>query len=233
METVCTTLWQPGRRKVEHPNLVRFVGVWFQPPTELPLLVSEKMDTSLANYLKTHRKSTLFISFLRDVAYGLEFLHDLRVPIIHGDLTAKSIFISGVSTDLIAKIGDLGVCEILGKGVCPSCSSYRSPEAHKSTHDPCAADDIYAFGVMVMHTLLQEYPEEHKRPDDPERFSSYFERLTTVCKNRTIISECVSECLNTDPSKRPSAYVIFAALDAEFDGRASAVTLQGLKVIIN
>ena len=230
VEKVCEKLWQPGRKKVEHTNLVGFVGVWFQPTTNLPLLVSEKMDTSLADYLKTgkNREKSTFLSFLRDVACGLEFLHDHAI--VHGDLTAYSVFINGVSTDsLVAKIGDLGVCQILSKGVCPSCSSksYRSPEAHRSNHNPHTADDIYAFAVLVLHTLLQKYPEGRKRFDDPERFSDYYQCLITKCKNHMFV-DCIGECLNTDPGKRPQASVIFAALND--DGRASVVTLQGLKV---
>ena len=234
LERVCKTLWQPGSGKVDHPNIVRFLGVWFQPTIDLPWILSEKMDISLANYLslqaKTNPEKSTLMSLLRDVANGLEFLHDpeVQLPIIHGDLTANNVLISKSVDTLVAKIGDLGVREILGKGVCPSCSSYRSPEAQKSNHTPCVADDIYSMGVMIIHTLLQEYPEEHQASGN---FSGYLARLSTVCQfGNQIIYECVCEYLNKEPIDRPHASVVFNALDAQTDITSAPVTLQGLKV---
>ena len=213
IESVCTSLWPPGRRRVEHTNIVSFVGVWFKPGAkpELPMLVFEKMDRCLADFLKTNTEQCVLLAILNDIASGLEFLHDFKQPIVHGDLTAYSIFIKGHSDSLVAKIGDLGVCQILDKGVCPSnsCSSYRSPEAcSMRSHVPDKTDDIYACGVLMMHTLLQEYPASRK-PGDPQHFSLYLDRL-----KEHPLHPCIVACLNKDPSERPPAKGVLVAVEA-------------------
>ena len=227
IESVCTSLWPPGRRRVGHPNIVSFVGVWFKPGAtepELPMLVFEKMDKCLAGFLKTNTEQCVLLTILNDIASGLEFLHDFKVPIVHGDLTAYSIFIKGHSDSLVAKIGDLGVCQILDKGVCPSnsCSSYRSPEAcSMRSHVPDKTDDIYACGVLMMHTLLQEYPASRK-PGDPRQFSRYLDRL-----KEHPLHPCIVACLNKDPSERPPAKGVLGSVEAAVCGDGlAAVMLQ-------
>ena len=215
LESVCKALWKPGQHKVEHPNLVRFEGVWFSSRADLPQLIYEKMDTCLAEFLKTNREQSALLLILRGVFCGLEFLHHFEKPVVHGDLTANSIFING--NGLVAKIGDLGVCEILGKGICPSrsTSSYKSPESYKSDHVPQVTDDIYSSGVLMIHTLQQKYPESQSQPDDPERFSAYIEQLKTHPLHDYTVA-----CLKA-PSERPSAADILEAVEnavSSYDG---------------
>ena len=107
----------------------------------------------------------------------MKFLHDETIingkAVVHGEVTAKSVFVcirKGCHpAAAIAKIGDLEVCGILGKGVCPSlsCTSYKSPEVWLwGSHIPSFTDDIYAIGVLMIHTMLQECPR-YESLDDP------------------------------------------------------------------
>ena len=228
IESVCTSLWPPGRRRVEHTNIVSFVGVWFKPG-ELPMLVFEKMDECLAEFLKTNTEQCVLLTLLNNVACGLEFLHDFnfKVPIVHGDLTAYSIFVKGHSDSLVAKIGDLGICQILDKGVCPSnsCSSYRSPEAcSMHSHVPDKTDDIYACGVLMMHTFLQEYPESQK-PGDPRQFSRYIDRL-----KEHPLHPCIVACLKKDPSERPPAKGVLVSVEAAVCGDELPAVMSQLSI---
>ena len=167
------------------------------------------MDICLANFLKRKREQSELLSILRGVFCGLDFLHQIlrhEKPLVHGELTANSVFVNEHS--LVAKIGDLGVCEILGEGVCPSpsCSSYKSPESYKSDHVPQVADDLYASGVLIIHTLLQKYPESQRQPNDPERFSAYTDH-ELLKKHHA----CIAACLN-GPCERPPAAAILDSL---------------------
>ena len=42
--------------KLRHPGVVQFLGVYFERNSRLPVLVMEKMDTSLRTYLEDHSK---------------------------------------------------------------------------------------------------------------------------------------------------------------------------------
>ena len=220
------------KSEMKHQNIVGFIGMWYRPGVELPLIVFEKMDSSLADYLQTSTDVFVRLSLLRDVARGVEFLHDKTIidgkAIIHGEVTAKSVFVCNKRdchpAAAIAKIGDLEVCGILGKGVCPSllCTSYKSPEAWLSSHIPSLTDDIYAIGVLMIHTMLQEYPR-YKSLNDPERFSAYLQRLHD---QKCALYPYIEACLHKNPKHRPPISSICHALDAVCDHGALAEDLS-------
>ena len=230
LKNACVLLQKP---KMKHPNIVGFIGVWYRPGVELPLIVFEKMDSSLADYLQTNTKVSVRVSLLRDVARGVEFLHGKETidgkALVHGEVTARSVFCIREDCHpaaIIAKIGDLEVCGILGKGVCPSlsCTSYKSPEAWLSSHIPSFTDDIYAIGVLMIHTMLQEYPR-YESVDDPERFSTYLQRLHD---QGCALCPYIEACLHKNPKHRPPISSICCALDAVCDREASAEDLSAI-----
>ena len=49
-------------------------------------------------------------SILLDVACGLSYLHNQRPPVIHRDLSPNNIMLT---SQLVAKIGDLGVAKAI------------------------------------------------------------------------------------------------------------------------
>ena len=127
LKNACVVLKQP---EMKHPNIVGFIGVWYRPGVELPLIVFEKMDSSLADYLRTNMEVLLRVSLLRDVARGVEFLHDKAI--VHGNVTAKSVFVcirKDCNPAAIAKIGDLEVRGILGEERCPRYLHLHTPAA--------------------------------------------------------------------------------------------------------
>ena len=78
---------------LRHPNITQFLGLCFLPNTRLPLLVMERLETSLDNLLE-HLPSlplSLKRSVLEGVSSGLVYLHKREPPVIHRDLTAKNI----------------------------------------------------------------------------------------------------------------------------------------------
>ena len=81
-------------------------------------------------------------SILEDVAVGLQYLHDRQDPIIHRDLSANNVLLTG---DMRAKISDLGVAKILNTNPIrmstmtktPGTQCYMPPEAmvHKPRYN--------------------------------------------------------------------------------------------------
>ena len=230
LKNACVVLQKP---EMKHPNIVGFIGVWYRSRVELPLIVFEKMDSSLADYLQTNMEVLLRVSLLRDVARGVEFLHDKAI--VHGNVTAKSVFVcirKDCNPAAIAKIGDLEVRGILGEERCPlsvSSSSYTScyvsPETSWLTsYFPSFTDDIYAIGVLMIHTMLQEYPR-YESFHDPERFSTPLKRLHD---QKCAIFSYIEACLRKNPKHRPLISSICCALDAVCDRGASAEDLSAI-----
>ena len=90
-----------------HPNIVQFLGICFLPDTQLPVLVMERLQRSLDEFLETTPDVSIptKLSILQDVARGLAFMHNRNPAVIHRDLTARNVLLNRAMT---AKIADLG-----------------------------------------------------------------------------------------------------------------------------
>ena len=122
--------------QLSHPHIVQFLGVYCDLETNAPVLVMEFLPATLAQSLDRYGTMADEISLyiLRDVTLGLRYLHERDNPIIHRDLSANNVLLT---TDMCAKISDLGVAKILQlRSVqqqtmtkTPGTSCYMPPEA--------------------------------------------------------------------------------------------------------
>ena len=98
---------------LRYPNITQFLGVCFLPNCQLPVLLMERLDSSLDDLLETVPNIPLVLkcSMLKDVAKGLPYLHTHDPQIIHWDLTAKNVLLT--SHSLATKITDFGNARIV------------------------------------------------------------------------------------------------------------------------
>ena len=92
---------------LRHPNITQFLGICFLPGTQLPLLVMERLETSLDDLLENvpNLPLTIKCSVLEDVASGLLYLHTRNPPVTHRDLTSRNVL---PTSSCVAKISDFG-----------------------------------------------------------------------------------------------------------------------------
>ncbi len=148
---------------LRHPNITQFLGLCFLPDTRLPLLVMEKLETSLDDLLE-HMPSLPFslkCSILEDVASGLVYLHKKEPPVIHRDLTATNVLLT---SSPVAKITDMGNSRIIDLrpgqlartlSKLPGTLVYMPPEALDETHRYGPSLDIFSFGHLILYSLTQ------------------------------------------------------------------------------
>ena len=89
-----------------HPNIVKFIGIFYDANTTIPKMVMEKMDCDLMGIVM-HDKSFPFhklLSLLYDVSLAVRYLHSQTPPLVHRDLTLFSVLVD--STGSVAKISD-------------------------------------------------------------------------------------------------------------------------------
>ena len=98
--------------QVRHPNIVQFLGVYFQQGVQAPILVMEFLSTNLTSCIEQFGilPKEISYSILHDVALGLCYLHSQTPPIIHRDLSSNNVLLT---PNMTAKISDLGVARIL------------------------------------------------------------------------------------------------------------------------
>ena len=148
---------------MRHPHIVQFLGLCFLEGSPLPVLVMERLDSSLDELLEgtPGLPLTLKRSLLADVARGLLYLHTHNPPVVHRDLSARNVLLT---SSLVAKISDLGNARIvnlhpgqLGRTLTylPGTMVYMPPEAFDQHSRYGPRLDIFSFGHLALFTLIQ------------------------------------------------------------------------------
>ena len=215
---------------MRHPNIVQFLGVYFPERSRLPtqpVLVMERMLTSLHNLLSPEKKTSpptplslfdmnLKCSVLDDVARGLAFLHEKSI--FHRNMSATNVLLN---SDMVAKISDLRQARIVSSlkpsapmTISPGNDDYMPPEAKKGKYD--ASIDIFSFGVIAMFTIGKEYPypepatyfEDEKNDTvartEIERRREYMGNIKKELGGEHPLIWLIQQCLHNGPHKRPS-----------------------------
>ncbi|XP_064407296.1 uncharacterized protein LOC135352080 isoform X2 [Halichondria panicea] len=231
--------------RIRHPNITQFIGLCFVTGSRLPLLVMERLDSSLDDLLESTPNIPLSVTqyILVCVARGLLHLH--RESVVHRDLTARNVLLT---SSLRAKITDFGNSRIvnlepgrLARTLTrfPGTLVYMPPEALSdrghSVYGPSL--DVFSFGVLQLFALTQVFPGDllaptYSDPNNPDHLlaRSEFERRGpyTALLERSLaggrehpLFGLVRECLANTPERRPTTAELLSSLEEvgrEMDG---------------
>ena len=212
---------------LRHPHIVQFLGIYFDPSTDLPVLVMEFLPATLAQCVDRYGRlpAEICYAILRDVALGLRYLHEQRPRLIHRDLSANNVLLTG---DMAAKISDLGVAKILQINPAemsrmtqtPGTQSYMPPEALRPNPRYDIEVDVFSFGVMMVHVLSGQwpFPSEATRVDprnpaavigvsEVERRAEYLDVIGRPSDEEEghPLMTLIERCLSNSPNLRPNA----------------------------
>ena len=211
--------------QLDHPNIVQCKGVSLLMDQPLPVLLMERLMSSLHDYLLRPDNSNLSVerkvSILHDTASGLDYLHSQTPTIIHRDLTAKNVLLD---SQLMAKIADFDNSRIMDLDPeaspetltsLPGTLEYMPPEAQGGSvaYDPSL--DVFSFGHLSLFTVTQT-------PVRPLDTPSYYDSSNRLCarsevkrrarfveaaeqvlsENRSLVS-VMRRCLHNNPAQRP------------------------------
>ena len=222
--------------QLHHPHIVQFLGVAYLPGSPIPVLLMEKLQTSLDNLLETSPNIPLDVKvhLLTGTARGVVYLHSHTPPIAHRDLTARNILID---SGLTAKIADLGVARMVNiqpgqlaatMTAGPGNNLYMPPEAvqEEGATRYNTAIDIFSFGVVSLFTLTQTFPDDlkpHTYFDETaqriigrseiERRENYVEQMNTALGKTHPLVELTLDCLRYLPENRPSVVEVLRRLE--------------------
>ena len=214
--------------KLRHPGVVQFLGVYLERGSRLPVLVMEKMDTSLRRYLEDHGKKEFPLHLkafvLRQICQALAYLHGQNPPLVHHDLSPNNVLLNVVS--FVTKLTDFGMSRAINPSALSRKSSvkgtlaFMSPEA---LHNPPRYNetlDVFSFGNIILSTLTHEWPN----PGPPNRYEGDVFVAITELQRRDYLLEMftpqekelflptVHQCLENRPDKRPSSAVLVREL---------------------
>ena len=152
--------------QIRHPNIVQFLGVYFQQGKQVPILVMEFLPTNLTSCIEKYGilPNEISYSILYDVALGLCYLHSQTPAIIHRDLSANNVLLT---SNMTAKISDLGVARILDLTPLqvsrmtqnPGTAAYMPPEVMVANPKYDTNIDVFSYGILMIHVLSGRWPE--------------------------------------------------------------------------
>ena len=152
--------------QVRHPNIVQFLGVYFQQGVRAPILVMEFLPTNLTSCIEQYGilPKEISYSILHDVALGLCYLHSQTPAIIHRDLSSNNVLLTH---NMTAKISDLGVARIVNliplqvsrMTQTPGTPAYMPPEAMIANPKYDTSVDEFSYGIMMIHMFSGRWPE--------------------------------------------------------------------------
>ena len=214
--------------KLRHPGVVQFLGVHMDRRSRLPVLVMEKMDTSLRMYLENHSKEEFPLHqkafVLRQVTQALAYLHSQNLPLVHHDLSSNNVLLNVVS--FMTKVSDFGMSRAINPTAFTRKSSIKGTQAFmppEALHNPPRYNeklDVFSFGNVILHTLTHEWPD----PGPPTRYEGeVFVGLTELqrreqcvelfnAQEKQLFQPIVCQCLENRPDKRPSSVMLVQEL---------------------
>ncbi len=223
--------------RFEHPNLLRYYDVAllqninaFGEKEELQIGIMELANAGdLKTFVQGDPKPSVIIDLLKQVLYGLDFLH--QKSIVHRDLKPQNILLVNDGSKLIAKISDFGISRNMEANTNSASMTigtieYMAPEqfspAKYGINGKISTNvDLWSFGIMLYELLATEPPFGQRSGNTtaeqimnsilsaelPQKLNSIEEPFKTVIK----------KCLVSDAKLRvQSAKDLIPFLDASY-----------------
>jgi len=220
--------------RLRHPNIVRFLGIYYPPGARVPSLVMERLHCSLSNLLEQNPPLPMGtkLSIISDVALGLRYLHTRTPPIIHRDLSSNNILIS---KGMEGKIGDLGTARLVDPrrqsrmSKAPGTVDFMPPEALAAGDNITYGRelDVFSFGCVMLHTFSHQWPTpseavvtnpvtlEMKAQSEIDRRSRYFDKIDW--SRADMLIPLIKSCLSNLPKNRTSIVRVCDQLEGLVD----------------
>ena len=220
--------------QVHHPHIVRCKGVSLLPDQRLPVLLMERLMSSLHAYILAPGRCSLSVerkvSILCDVACGLSFLHSQTPVIVHRDLTAKNVLLD---SELTAKIADFGNARIMDLDpetspetfTCvPGTLEYMPPEAQGGGSQYDTSLDVFSFGHLSLFTITEApvcplLPATYCDPQgdihgrsEVKRREQFVEKADQLLSKKRPLAVLIKQCLHNNPAQRPHTEQLLARL---------------------
>ena len=152
--------------RCRHPCPLQFIGA---TTDERPLLIAEILDCSLRE--KLNNEDVMAISanevpvISRDVALGLNYLHQQPIPIIHHDVSSANVLLWRRDGRWRAKLSDYGTANFVRQSNLNNAGAaiYSAPEFLNEDQD-------HPISCKVSTTVFKSFAEINKRKRTSKRY---------------------------------------------------------------
>jgi len=213
------SIWSP----LDHRHILRFLGI-FAKESRLALVSQYQKNGSLYEFL-INNPDVDRIQLLRSVASGLEYLHSLPVPVMHGDIRAMNVVVDDQGEPLLMDFGCSSLVNESGHAISASSDQLRGTPRHMppekmlpGSYPITIQSDIWSFAMLCIEVFTNQCPFNHIANDGavvievlvrcahPPRPQGPFSAQLT-----DDIWDVLKRCWELDPSRRPPINTIEAS----------------------
>ena len=155
--------------RINHPNIVQYLGTYRDPETNAPVLLMELMDESLTHFLESSSEDIPYhiqVNLSHDIVQALAFLH--ANGIIHRDLSSNNVLLIAGSRGKVSDFGmskftNISKTRLATMTQCPGTPAYMSPEALNEPPVYTEKLDTFSVGVLLVQIITREFPDPTDR----------------------------------------------------------------------
>jgi len=198
-------------KKLNHPNIVRYLGIFTDLTTKTKFIITEFMSKGSLRELLSQYGANFAVSDLLDMLYqvtsGMIYIESCNI--VHRDLALRNVLITGSGADTQVKIADFGLSRKLEKNYLQTEDvslpvRWTAPEALKYGKFSIKSD-VWSYGVVVWEIFtFGEQPYTGQTNHEVVKALNAGERLEKPEKCPDDIDNLMKQCWNIDPIKRPS-----------------------------
>ncbi|KAK7277253.1 hypothetical protein RIF29_18404 [Crotalaria pallida] len=150
-------------KRLRHPNIVLLMGAVIQPP-KLSIVTEYLSRGSLYELLQMQGVGSSLsekrrLSMAYDVASGMNYLHQMKPPIVHRDLKSPNLLVNDTYT---VKVCDFGLSRTkantyLSSRTAAGTPEWMAPEVIRGdqSNEKC---DVFSFGVILWELVTLQQP---------------------------------------------------------------------------
>ncbi|XP_039071901.1 serine/threonine-protein kinase CTR1-like isoform X2 [Hibiscus syriacus] len=200
---------------LRHPNIVRFMGAVTQPP-KLSIVTEYLSRGSMFRLLQMPDAWMVLNERVRlnmslDVARGMNYLHQLKPPIVHRDLKSPNLL---VDSNYTVKVCDFGLSRskentFLSSKTAAGTPEWMAPEV-LCDENSNEKSDVYSFGVVLWELMTLQQPWKQLNPPQVVAAVGFKGKRLEIPSNvNRVVASLIELCWAQEPSKRPPfSYVI-------------------------
>ncbi|KAE9592437.1 putative protein kinase TKL-CTR1-DRK-2 family [Lupinus albus] len=197
-------------KRLRHPNIVLLMGAVIQPP-KLSIVTEYLSRGSLYELLQIqgigsslNERCRLRMAY--DVASGMNYLHQMRPPIVHRDLKSPNLLVDDTYT---VKVCDFGLSRTkantyLSSKTAAGTPEWMAPEVIRGEPSNEKAD-VFSFGVILWELVTLQQPWRQFNSSQVVAAVGFMgKRLEIPSHANPRVAALIELCWDTEPWRRPS-----------------------------
>ncbi|XP_027937082.1 serine/threonine-protein kinase CTR1-like isoform X2 [Vigna unguiculata] len=205
-------------KRLRHPNIVLLMGAVIQPP-KLSIVTEYLSRGSLYELLHMPNVGSSLSERCRlkmayDVASGMNYLHQMRPPIVHRDLKSPNLLVDDSYT---VKVCDFGLSRtkantFLSSKTAAGTPEWMAPEVIRGelSNEKC---DVFSFGVILWELVTLQQPWRHLNPSQVVAAVGFMDKRLDIPRHvNPEVAALIELSWATEPWRRPSFSYILKCL---------------------